>query len=99
LRFDFTGLGSREGEFGNGGLTSNIEDLTAAAAAMRERDLVPQLLIGHSLGGAAVLAVGARIPEARAIATISAPFDAAHVLNLFKQQLPTIETAGRPTFT
>src|SRR5260370_4981036 len=94
LRFDFTGLGSSEGEFGNGGLTSNIEDLTAAAAAMRERALAPQLLIGHSLGGAAVLAVGARIPEARAIATIGAPFDAAHVLNLFKQQLPTIETAG-----
>lgn len=94
LRFDFTGLGSSEGEFGNGGLTSNIEDLKAAAAAMRERDLAPQLLIGHSLGGAAVLGVAAGIPEARAVATIGAPFDAAHVLKLFKQQLPTIESVG-----
>lgn len=93
LRFDFTGLGSSEGEFGNGGLTSNIEDLKAAAA-MRERDLAPQLLIGHSLGGAAVLGVAAGIPEARAVATIGAPFDAAHVLKLFKQQLPTIESVG-----
>jgi len=94
LRFDFTGLGSSEGEFGNGGLTSNIEDLKAAAAAMRERDLAPRLLIGHSLGGAAVLAVAATIPEVRAIATIGAPFDVAHVLSLFKQHLPTIESAG-----
>jgi len=94
LRFDFTGLGSSEGEFGNGGLTSNIEDLKAAAAAMRERDLAPQLLIGHSLGGAAVLAVAGGIPEVRAIATIAAPYDAAHVLNLFKQQLLAIESEG-----
>jgi alpha/beta superfamily hydrolase len=94
LRFDFTGLGSSEGEFGNGGLTSNVEDLRAAARALREHGQAPRLLIGHSLGGAAVLAVAASIPEVRAIATIGAPFDAAHVLNLFKPQLPLIEQAG-----
>ena len=94
LRFDFTGLGSSEGEFGNGGLTSNTEDLKSAAAALRARDLAPQILIGHSLGGAAVLAVASAIPGVRAVTTIAAPFDAAHVLNLFKEQLPVIEQVG-----
>jgi putative redox protein len=94
LRFDFTGLGSSEGEFGNGGFSSNIEDLVAAAAAMRAVDLAPTLLIGHSLGGAAVLAAAGAIPEARAVVTIGAPFEAGHVLGLFKEQLPAIEAAG-----
>ena len=94
LRFDFTGIGSSEGEFGNGGFTSNIEDLTAAAAAMRAADRAPTLLIGHSLGGAAVLAAAGAIPEARAMVTIGAPFDARHVLALFKDQLPAIEATG-----
>jgi fermentation-respiration switch protein FrsA (DUF1100 family) len=94
LRFDFTGLGSSEGEFGNGGFSSNIEDLVTAAGAMRETGRAPTLLIGHSLGGAAVLAAAGAIPEARAVVTIGAPFDARHVLNLFRDQLPTIDTAG-----
>src|SRR5215470_1879871 len=94
LRFDFTGLGSSEGEFGNGGFSSNIEDLIAAAGAMRAANLAPTLLIGHSLGGAAVLAAAGAIPETRAVVTIGAPFDARHVLHLFQDQLPAIEAAG-----
>jgi len=94
LRFDFTGLGASEGEFGNGGFSANIADLIAAAGAMREAGLAPTLLIGHSLGGAAVLATAGAIPETRAVVTIGAPFDARHVLGLFKDQLPTIEAEG-----
>jgi putative redox protein len=94
LRFDFTGLGSSEGEFGNGGLTANVEDLVAAAAALRGAGAAPGLLIGHSLGGAAVLAAAGAIPETRAVVTIGAPFDAAHVLALFQAQIPAIERDG-----
>ncbi|MBM3951153.1 MAG: alpha/beta fold hydrolase [Rhodospirillales bacterium] len=88
LRFDFTGLGGSEGEFGNAGFTSNIDDLVAAADHLRVNRIAPSLLVGHSLGGAAVLAAAGRIPEIKAIATIGAPFDAAHVLHLFGGHLP-----------
>ena len=74
MRFDFSGL-----EF-----TSNIDDLLAAAAWLREKRAAPQVLVGHSLGGAAVLAAAGRIPEARAVATIGAPFEPAHVTRLLK---------------
>jgi putative redox protein len=94
LRFDFTGLGSSEGEFGNGGLTSNVADLMAAQAALDATGMAPSILIGHSLGGAAVLAAAGAIESARAVVTIGAPFDAAHVLALFKEQLPVIAAAG-----
>ena len=94
LRFDFTGLGASEGEFGNGGFTSNIEDLIAAAAALRDAGQPPTILIGHSLGGAAVLAAAGAIAEARAVVTIGAPFDASHVLALFHDQVPEIEAKG-----
>jgi alpha/beta superfamily hydrolase len=94
LRFDFTGLGASEGEFGNGGFTSNIEDLVAAAASLRDSGRIPTLLIGHSLGGAAVLAAAGAIPEARAVVTVGAPFDVAHVLALFQDQVPEIEATG-----
>ncbi len=95
LRFDFTGLGSSEGEFGNGGFTSNVEDLEAATAALRASGRAPTIVIGHSLGGAAVLAVAGSIPEARAVVTIGAPFDADHVLALFREQVPEIEAQGQ----
>lgn len=94
LRFDFSGLGASEGEFGNGGFTSNIEDLVAATAALRDAGTPPALLIGHSLGGAAVLAAAGAIPEARAVVTIGAPFEAAHVLQLFSDQVAEIEAKG-----
>ncbi len=94
LRFDFTGLGSSEGEFANTGFSSNVDDLVAAADHLRERGQAPALLIGHSLGGAAVLAAAARVPEAVAVATIAAPFDADHVVHLFAESVPEIEAKG-----
>jgi putative redox protein len=79
LRFDFTGLGHSEGEFANTDFSSNVADLVAAADFLRRRFAAPRLLVGHSLGGAAVLAAAGRIPEARAVATIGAPAEPAHV--------------------
>jgi putative redox protein len=94
LRFDFTGLGASAGEFANTNFSSNLEDLVAAAGFLRQSHRAPQLLIGHSLGGAAVLAAAARVPEARAIATIGAPSDPAHVAHLLAAARPEIEAAG-----
>jgi putative redox protein len=79
LRFDFTGLGASEGDFANAGFSSNVGDLEAAADWLRRQRRAPALLIGHSLGGAAVLAAAGRIPEAAAVATIAAPADPGHV--------------------
>src|SRR5690606_19853664 len=73
LRFDFTGLGSSEGEFANTNFSSNVQDLQAAAEFLRQRGTAPALLIGHSLGGAAVLKAAAAVPEAVAVVTIGAP--------------------------
>ena len=83
LRFDFTGLGASGGEFANTTFSSNVEDLVRAAAMLRDRYRAPALLVGHSLGGAAVLAAAPSIPEATAVATIGAPFDPGHITNLF----------------
>jgi len=94
LRFDFTGLGGSEGEFANTNFSSNIADLVAAADWLRAHHAAPQLLVGHSLGGAAVLAAAARIPESLAVATIGAPFDPAHVAKLFAPARAEIEAAG-----
>lgn len=104
LRFDFTGLGGSSGDFASTGFSSNIEDLKRAAAYMRDNFEAPQLLIGHSLGGAAVLAAASDLPEVRAVATIGAPADASHVLKSFHGDLEMIrdrgegevELAGRP---
>ena len=86
LRFDFTGLGASEGDFANTNFSSNVEDLKKAADFLRENHSAPQILIGHSLGGAAVLAVAGDVPEAKAVATIGAPADAAHVAHQFRRQ-------------
>ena len=94
LRFDFTGLGHSEGEFANSNFSSNLADLRAAAEAMRERLGAPELLIGHSLGGAAVLAVAGDIPDAKAVVTIGAPSDPAHVAHLLKHKQAEIEAEG-----
>jgi uncharacterized OsmC-like protein/alpha-beta hydrolase superfamily lysophospholipase len=83
LRFDFTGLGHSEGEFGNSGFSGNVADLRAAAAALAARGMAPGLLIGHSLGGAAVLAAARSIASARAVVTLGAPFDPGHVAHHF----------------
>ncbi len=94
LRFDFTGLGSSDGEFANTNFTSNVDDLVAAADFLRAGHQAPGLLIGHSLGGAAVLRAAERIPEARAVATLNAPADPAHVAHNFDCALGDIETKG-----
>jgi len=94
LRFDFTGLGESEGDFADTTFSSNIEDLVAAAEYM-ERELEgPALLVGHSLGGAAVLAAAGRIESSRAVATIGAPYDPAHVTHHFEDHTDEIESEG-----
>jgi alpha-beta hydrolase superfamily lysophospholipase len=99
LRFDFTGLGSSEGEFANTDFSSNVADLIAAADHLRERHEAPRLLVGHSLGGAAVLAAAARIDEVAAVATIGAPADPAHVEHLLDGSIEEIEAAGEAEVT
>jgi uncharacterized OsmC-like protein/alpha-beta hydrolase superfamily lysophospholipase len=94
LRFDFTGLGGSEGEFANTNFSSNVGDLAAAAEYLREAHEAPKILIGHSLGGAAVLAAAHRMPEAVAVATIAAPFDPAHVAHLLAPARTEIEASG-----
>jgi putative redox protein len=94
LRFDFTGLGMSEGEFANTRFSSNIADLIAAADHLRKTRRAPDILIGHSLGGAAVLAACKDIPEARAAVTIGAPSDPAHVAGLFMNHVDKIRAEG-----
>jgi uncharacterized OsmC-like protein/fermentation-respiration switch protein FrsA (DUF1100 family) len=95
LRFDFTGLGSSEGDFGNSTLSSNVADLVHAANHLRETRKAPAILIGHSLGGAAVLAAAAQISDAKAVVTIAAPSDPAHVTGMFKDRLEDIRNLGK----
>ncbi|MGC2774200.1 MAG: bifunctional alpha/beta hydrolase/OsmC family protein [Bradyrhizobium sp.] len=94
LRFDFTGLGSSEGDFANTTFSSNVADLVRAADHLRETRQAPAILIGHSLGGAAVLAAASGIPDARAVVTIAAPSDPGHVTALFKDSLDAIRHDG-----
>ncbi len=94
MRFDFTGLGMSEGEFANTHFSSNVEDLILAAKHLRETYGAPAILIGHSLGGAAVLAAAHKIPDARAVVTIAAPCDPSHVVGLFKDQVGAIREQG-----
>jgi uncharacterized OsmC-like protein/fermentation-respiration switch protein FrsA (DUF1100 family) len=94
LRFDFTGLGSSEGDFANSTFSSNVADLVRAADHLRETRKAPAILIGHSLGGAAILAAAAQIPDAKAVVTIGAPSDPAHVIGLFKDRIEDIRKHG-----
>ncbi|MBQ0757258.1 MAG: OsmC family protein [Amphritea sp.] len=94
LRFDFTGLGHSQGEFANTGFSSNMQDLLEAVSFLREHYSAPQLLIGHSLGGAAVLAMAGQVPETKAVVTIGAPADPKHVLHNFGDQIDEICTEG-----
>ncbi|MCU0573420.1 MAG: bifunctional alpha/beta hydrolase/OsmC family protein [Syntrophobacteraceae bacterium] len=90
LRFDFTGLGESEGDFSKTSLRSNVEDLITAADFLKSELEAPKLLIGHSLGGAAVLQAASKIPSARAVATIAAPFDPSdlgHILGSTKEEI------------
>jgi len=95
LRFDFTGLGSSEGDFANSTFSSNVADLVHAADHLRETRGPPAILIGHSLGGAAILAAAGQIPDAKAVVTIAAPSDPAHVTHLFKDSIEDIRTHGK----
>ncbi len=94
LRFDFTGLGHSDGEFANTTFTSNVEDLIAAAHYLSGRNMAPALLIGHSLGGAAVLRARAGIPSVKAVVTLGAPADPGHVSHHFEAALPEIQAQG-----
>ncbi|AJA64657.1 MULTISPECIES: bifunctional alpha/beta hydrolase/OsmC family protein [Bradyrhizobium] len=94
LRFDFTGLGSSEGDFANSTFSSNVADLVHAADHLRKVRTAPSILIGHSLGGAAILAAAGRMPEAKAVVTIAAPSDPAHVTGLFSEHLDSIRAQG-----
>ncbi|MEM6421386.1 MAG: alpha/beta fold hydrolase [Pseudomonadota bacterium] len=94
MRFDFTGLGHSGGEFGNSGFSANVDDLVAAAEAMAERDEAPSILIGHSLGGAAVIAAAPRIESVRAVVTIGAPAEPGHALAQFGQDLSAVREHG-----
>jgi len=94
LRFDFTGLGSSEGDFANSTFSSNVADLVRAADHLRETRKAPAILIGHSLGGAAILAAAGQIPDARAVVTIAAPSDPAHVTGLFADRVEDIRKNG-----
>lgn len=104
LRFDFTGLGSSDGDFANTTFSSNLGDLVAAAQHMQRTVAPVRLLIGHSLGGAAVLAVAGHLPSVTAVATVGAPVDPAHVRGLLNGDLETlardgetvVSIAGRP---
>jgi len=94
LRFDFTGLGASEGEFANTNFSSNVADLQAAADFLRREFQAPRLLVGHSLGGAAVLAFAGSVPEVQAVVTIAAPSDPVHVTQLFGEQVDAITAQG-----
>lgn len=94
LRFDFTGLGMSEGKFEETNFTSNLSDLESAAKYLEENHDSPKLLIGHSLGGTAVLHAAERIKSIEAIATIGAPFEAQHVLHLIEESREEIEEKG-----
>lgn len=94
LRFDFTGLGHSEGEFENTTFSSNVRDLVLAAEELTQRGMAPDLLIGHSLGGAAVLRAAEHMPSVKAVTTIGAPFDPGHVTQNFSDALENIKAEG-----
>lgn len=95
LRFDFTGLGESDGEFVDTTFSSNVHDLLAAAKYLEESHRAPSILVGHSLGGAAVLRAAARLDSVQAVATIAAPADPGHVRELLGDQLERIREQGK----
>lgn len=99
LRFDFTGLGQSGGDFANTNFTSNIDDLVNAATYLRAEHHAPSILIGHSLGGAAVLAAAERLPEVRAVVTLAAPADPKHIVGLLGEEIEKVENSGSAEIT
>lgn len=94
LRFDFTGLGQSDGDFANTNFSSNVADVVSAADYLRENYRAPSILIGHSLGGAAVLAAASRITGVAAVVTIGAPADPHHIVQLIGDGVVVIERDG-----
>lgn len=94
FRFDFSGLGQSDGEFADTNFTSNIEDILAAADYLRRHYEPPKLLIGHSLGGTAMLAAATHISEAIAVATIASPSDPKHIVLQFEEKLAQLQAEG-----
>ncbi len=99
LRFDFTGLGNSDGDFANTNFSSNTRDLLAAVAFLRQHYQAPALLIGHSLGGAAVLAMADKVPEATAVVTIGAPWEPTRIMHNFAASLEEINATGEAEIT
>ena len=97
LRFDFTGLGQSDGDFADTDFSSNVQDLLDAAAYLEEAFQAPEILVGHSLGGTAMLAAAPQIESSVAVATIGSPADAEHVLHLLQDDLESIERQGQAT--
>lgn len=97
LRFDFTGLGESEGDFENTNFSSNVDDLVAAATFLEDNYSAPDILIGHSLGGAAVIFAAQHIPSVKAVATIGAPSSPKHVSHLFQSGIKEIREKGQAT--
>lgn len=94
LRFDFTGLGESEGDFENTNFSSNVDDLIRAASYLADNHMAPDILIGHSLGGAAVIFAANRIESVKAVVTIGAPSDPEHVAHLFGSGIDEIKEKG-----
>lgn len=94
LRFDFTGLGNSEGDFSNSNFSSNLADLRSAIDVLKEKYQAPSLLIGHSLGGTAILAIAGEIQEAKAVVTIGSPAELSRLTHLFPDEVEAIELHG-----
>lgn len=99
FRFYFTGLGESEGDFANTNFSSNIDDLIAAATYMYKKHQAPEILLGHSLGGAAVLQAAHQIESCKAVATIGAPANPEHVKKNFGAKIDQIEETGKAQVT
>lgn len=99
LRFDFTGLGESEGEFEDSNFSSNVSDIVSAAEFLTDQQSGPSILIGHSLGGAAVLRAAERLDSVKAVATIGAPADPEHVTHLLSSSEQEIEESGEAEVT
>lgn len=95
LRFDFTGLGESEGDFADTNFSGNVEDLVAASTYLEKEHIAPSLLVGHSLGGAAVIFAAEQLPSVKAVATIAAPSSVDHVTHLLRSEIPEIKKEGK----
>jgi len=94
MRFDFTGLGTSEGDFSETNFSSNVLDILAAAEYLRENKRAPAILVGHSFGGTAALMAAQELPECKAVATIGSPCDTHHIIHQFADQIEEIHTEG-----